>query len=643
MRWMNQILIIVTVMMGIACERPVNSVDSKTQAETPLDSGQAVSLNSTVMLMGDWDWHKQRGRCKAIVDEALSPQHHNETLNFLPTQFHLTDPAFQNPNVLQYCHSRYFENEKAICPLLDKKAVQEFKEGLTDCFQYAIKKAKEVNGKPLNISIVPHIDDGSTSGRWRNVIAFNPYPREGQDCEQDPSKSYYCSVLKPIAEALRDSVEPETEVHLALQGEMGATVFAYPEAYRAMIPELRNIIRSGLKHEDAARVKIGLSMNFNRVSGELFDFNRPEVVKLFDSRTIDFVGISSYGEISLKPYPTEFENTINTFAGELEYFGISLKKLLQEGVELHFSEFGMGGGNILGEKSTSAWQAASSPWGGVHGPYDPTTSPWQNPELKRFEEDFYCAGMHYLSGQFSQNWKISKAFLWNLTSWDVQAVYPFSSNAAGSYRNELISNWIRRYNQTGRVQCPLASPLPQRSGEGLVLDNFDRVGLSKLDLQRRYLFNPKAIAVLDISLDAERGWMNSTAMKLVYRLGAGRWDSAAGLMSKGDSDFSGARGVSVWAQSPPSAVAASSRSLVFGVRERSGEYWELSKPLPQGPGQKLEFSFQDFKVPDSIDNKIGDRQLDLQNIVEYDLTISGAQQSTANEILLIDELSLMPL
>lgn len=170
------------------------------------------------MLMGDWDWHKKRGRCKAIVDEALSSKNYNETLDFLPTHFHIPKPG-AGPDVLNFFHSRYYEAGRAICPMLDKTAVQEFKEGLTDCFQYAIKKGREVNGRPLSIAIVPHIDDGGTTGRWCNTIAFDPYPREAADCEQAPSRSYYCSLLKPVAEALAASLDQDSSVYFALQAE----------------------------------------------------------------------------------------------------------------------------------------------------------------------------------------------------------------------------------------------------------------------------------------------------------------------------------------------------------------------------------------------------------------------------------------
>ncbi len=598
-----------------------------------------VPLNSTVMLMGDWDWHKERGRCRAIVDEALSSKNYNETLNFLPTHFHIPDPTASNPDILNFCHSRYFKDGQAVCPMLDKKAVQEFKEGLTDCFQYALKKGREVNGKPLSIAIVPHIDDGGTSGRWRNTIAFDPYPRQDMDCDQDPSRSYYCALLKPVAEALAASLDQDSAVYFALQGEMGATVFAYPDSYRLMSKELKRIIQSGPNVKDPKKVEVGLSLNFNRVSGELFRFDQSKVKQLFDSKVIDFIGLSSYGEISFKPYPTEFENTINTFAGELDYFGISLQQLMDEGVELHFSEFGPGGGNINGQKSGSAWSAASSPWGGVHGPFATATNPWSQSDLKAFQEDFYCAGLHYLEGGFGRKWKISHAFIWNLTSWDVQAVYPFSISADGSYRNETIATWIREYNKTGQAPCSASEPLPLLSADhGLSIANFEDESIDAVSLKRLFLQDPKAIGIVGIKRAPHMGSQQSAALELSYWLGTGRWDAKAGIMQKADRDWSGARGIGLWMHGDESTKT---RSLRFGLRERSGEYWEMEVAIPQHGAGFVELPFAAFKVPPTVDNQIGDRQLDLDSLVEFDLIIAGSEASSATEKLWLDDLLLL--
>lgn len=290
-----------------------------------------------------------------------------------------------------------------------------------------------------------------------------------------------------------------------------------------MLNELRHIILSGATLKDPAQVELGLSLNFNRVSGELFQFDQARVKQLFDSSVIDFVGLSSYGEISYKPYPTEFENTINTFAGELEYFGISLKQLMNEGVELHFSEFGLGGGNINGQKSDSAWSAASSPWGGVHGPFSAVTNPWSQSEIKTFQENFYCAGLHYLEGGFGRQWKIAHAFIWNLTSWDVQAVYPYSVSSDGSYRNETISTWIRKYNQSGKVPCKVSEALPLlTAAKPHAVADFETADLTSSDLKRLFLRDPKAIGIVDLNLAKGKGFQQSKALELSYSLGTGR-------------------------------------------------------------------------------------------------------------------------
>ena len=86
-----------------------------------------------------------------------------------------------------------------------------------------------------------------------------------------------------IVEALEETVTKKTKVELALTGEMGKTIFAYPDSYMKIIDDLRT--KSKIKH-----LKLGPSINFNEVAGRHFvtQETRELVQKLF--KKSDFLG-----------------------------------------------------------------------------------------------------------------------------------------------------------------------------------------------------------------------------------------------------------------------------------------------------------------------------------------------------------------
>jgi hypothetical protein len=63
-----------------------------------------------------------------------------------------------------------------------------------------------------NFKIVVHIhlDDGIMKGTWRNVMIFNPIQKYG-------AFSYYDSVLKPTADAVKMANYKGGEVYFAMQ------------------------------------------------------------------------------------------------------------------------------------------------------------------------------------------------------------------------------------------------------------------------------------------------------------------------------------------------------------------------------------------------------------------------------------------
>jgi hypothetical protein len=74
-----------------------------------------------------------------------------------------------------------------------------------------------------NFKVVVHIhlDDGIMKGTWRNVMIFNPIQKLG-------AFSYYDSVLKPTAEAVKMANYKGGEVYFAMQVRCQAASSSQP-------------------------------------------------------------------------------------------------------------------------------------------------------------------------------------------------------------------------------------------------------------------------------------------------------------------------------------------------------------------------------------------------------------------------------
>jgi hypothetical protein len=70
-----------------------------------------------------------------------------------------------------------------------------------------MRKAVDNN---MNIVVHIHLDDGIDRGTWRNVMIFNPSGNYG-------GSTYYETVLKPTAEAVKMANYKGREVYFAMQ------------------------------------------------------------------------------------------------------------------------------------------------------------------------------------------------------------------------------------------------------------------------------------------------------------------------------------------------------------------------------------------------------------------------------------------
>lgn len=255
----------------------------------------------------------------------------------------------------------------------------------------------------MGIAILPHIDPGGRVQQWRNWIDFDPLVSYGGDTYND-------LVLGSITDELAKTIRPNTPVELCLSGEMGTSLFKYPESYRKIVERLRS--RPELKN-----MKIGVSLNHNHVAGqknptgvkdiELTAEKQQELQELIDE--CNFIGISSYFPMSVPPTKADFVRGIDAFMNEMKTFDLTVSTQ----VPLQLTEVGIGGRSSRhGEVDVKA--AAAKPWEGAGLPQH---SPWKDPAMRTLRVQFHRALLEFLVSQPSR-YQVSSAFFWSSGSWD---------------------------------------------------------------------------------------------------------------------------------------------------------------------------------------------------------------------------------
>ncbi|HEX4924035.1 MAG TPA: hypothetical protein VFV50_08110 [Bdellovibrionales bacterium] len=380
----------------------------------PAAEAATVTLNSSVLLFHEWDYQ----RCPGQVAEALALG--NKKINFVPTAYYVTRPDY---SVERYC----YRTTREPCAKTTPAQLFRLAQYLHQCFKKAVEGGAD-------LSILPHLDWGGGTGVWRNYVVFDPLEKLAD------GYSYRDILLEPLLKAAMSAAGPETKIEFAFQGEMGATVFAHPASYIQLLEWIR-------AEAGGRSVKAGISLNFNKVDGniKLTPETKAELQDLIDKN--DFVGISAYAGVNNPPKSTDFNGSVESLAHHLRVAGIKLplKK------ELHFSEIGLGGGpngNDGMTPATQAWQAACCPWAGIRAAYTPERDPWQKPQLRKLRVAFHRALLTFLKTQPAR-WPVTSAYLWNAGSWDPQGLY-----GEGHYADPEIVEMIRTYNTTGRVPRP---------------------------------------------------------------------------------------------------------------------------------------------------------------------------------------------
>jgi hypothetical protein len=278
----------------------------------------------------------------------------------------------------------------------------------------------------MGIFILPHIDAGGEVRTWRNWVDFDPL-------ESYAGYSYDELMIGAIVDALQSAVAGNTKVELALSGEMGTSLFRYPESYRAIIRRLRETA-------SLEPLKIGFSLNHGGIAGErnpagiddirLSDEKRREMQALIDE--CDFVGMSFYRPVSPTPTAEDFVRGIEHYMGEFQGHGLNVPV----SKPMHFSEVGLGGGHA-GAPTTESAKAVQTPWEGTS---EPTKNPWRQPAMQKLRRQYHAALLDFLSRQPAPH-RVTAAFFWSMGSWDPQG----SSN--GEFADPQIIEAIQRHNR----------------------------------------------------------------------------------------------------------------------------------------------------------------------------------------------------
>jgi len=377
--------------------------------------------------------------CVAMVNRAM--EFKGRSINFFVTAYYADDNGDSRADRLGWKKS---EGDKSFRPM-DMDYVEKYKAGLAYCMRRAVDN---------NMKIVVHIhlDDGIDKGTWRNVMIFNPIAKYG-------GVSYYDTVVKPTADAVKAANYKGGEVYFAMQAEMGATLFYYPKEWRSLVGPIKAAV--------GGNTKVGVNVNWEKICGcpsfliystqyqtdlrnnwgkVQAEVDVPAVQALF--KAVDWIGVSAYAGLPRYPSIADLETSLKLVDQEMQMFGMDLKGL---GKEIIYSEYGLGGGQTGDYKTpaASAFNVASSPYWGVEGGYQSALDPWKLADNRQFMQNYYQLTTEYAK-RGGVNYPVSAIYMWNIISYDVLGVHYFSSSNQGSYRDNTVVSMITSHNRNVR-------------------------------------------------------------------------------------------------------------------------------------------------------------------------------------------------
>lgn len=374
-----------------------------------------------------------------------------------------------------YCYNRFNATQvKHFCYQRnpDAKACEEVTdeeiERFTIAFGTCVQKAVDMG---FDIEVNVRVDDGRALEGWRNTLLFDPTEEYGR-------WSYETAILNPIADILAGLDSYDKQISLTVFGEMGATMFFYPEAWLGILDRMRERIDS--KRPNAPKVKLGIQQNNSKFCGCYavgFVGKHAEYMKLladgFDPvalgadvdnvkqlyKNADYLGISAYIPMtSADDFELcDYEGLLKKTDDELSYFGLSLAEIT-ETTAIHYAETGVGGGAAQDGRTpaSTADQAAFYPYWGIQGPHRCDLDPFKmcecdqvtgacgsdNP-VRDYRRNFYQGFSDYLNqGGCEYSNTIEVVYIWGTGSWDVLGVY----NPDRSWMDPVVTDIIRSHN-----------------------------------------------------------------------------------------------------------------------------------------------------------------------------------------------------
>lgn len=333
--------------------------------------------------------------------------------------------------------------------------VTRWKKGLQACFRYAVQSGIE------GIQVLNHIDAWEHQA-WRNTLDFDPTVRYGGWAYED-------IVMRPAGDALRTATKPDTKVWFMVSGEMGKSLFRHPKTFIKLLSKYRGPLQAG---KNAANVRVGIALHWNKVCGDCFytpvapddkAYNATyakafkergkQILAQHDVASIralfqqsDVIGISHYAPVgSSAPQPFRFDVAADTTAYELKFWGIDLRQLVTGGRrDFLLSEVGLGGAQGDGKTpARNAAEAAALPLSGIWAVYNRAQDPWQRQDMRQYRRQWSKALLEYLGTPSVRRWPVDAAFLWSVGSWDLAGVHPISTSREGTFADGHVMQSMR--------------------------------------------------------------------------------------------------------------------------------------------------------------------------------------------------------
>jgi hypothetical protein len=359
-------------------------------------------LYSSILLFNGWDLED----CPNRIEQAVK-QLEVKNIQIMPT---LHFKAIDN-NQMQYYCLMYHE-----CIPMNEKEKTRFHSHLNKCLETAKKHR-------LEVLYTPHLDATYEKYIWRNNLVF------------DPLKKYQGYHYKELLFDPLKIFDKHDPLHISLQGEMGATLFAYPNSHRKILRELKN---------QFPRAKLGVSLNYNSLNGNYSGFkkNLASIQALINHS--DFIGISAYAPVPVDLKPKHLKYSFFEFFKELKKTGLSLSSKKP----IYYVEIGLGGGNYLNDGRTKAktlQEAFSNPYAGIRYLSQPSDNPWLDEKMIAARRNFHQQLIKFIRREnsalsFNRNNPVTKAYLWNANSWDPQGLYPNNEDFKDLVIIDMIQN-----------------------------------------------------------------------------------------------------------------------------------------------------------------------------------------------------------